>query len=121
MEVDFNVAEAFEPTKLEGISSVTKNFGDIAFPHVIDVPSAKNHVANSKTLKLIIIPSVLKTIAISNKINVAIVSLLDILNEVGVVIIDTDVIAKNLVRVEEVDTSNAIIIRRKMSIFEFNL
>jgi hypothetical protein len=106
---------------LEGISSATNNFGDVTFPHVIDVPSVNNHVTNSKTLKLIIIPSVAKTIAISNKSNVAIVSLMDILNEVGVVIIDMDVIAKKLVRVKEVDTSNAIIIRRKMSISEFNL
>jgi hypothetical protein len=99
MEVDFNVAEAFEPIKLEGISSAPNNFSDVGFPHVTDVPSAKNHVTNSKTLKLIIIPNVAETIGISNKINVAVVSFVDIFNEVGVVvIIDMDVIAKKLVR-----------------------
>jgi hypothetical protein len=49
MEVDFDVVKAFEPIELEGISSATNNFGDVAFPHVIDAPSANNHVANSKT------------------------------------------------------------------------
>jgi hypothetical protein len=121
MEVDFDVTKAFEPTELEGICNATNNFGDVDFPHVTDVPSAKNHVANSKTLKLIIIPTVIEIVAISNKINVAIVSLVDILNEVGVVVIDADVIAKKIIRAEEANTSNVIIIRRKMSIFEFNL
>jgi len=73
------------------------------------------------TLKFIIITNVAETITISNKINVAIVSFVHILNEISVVlIIDVDVIAKFLVRAEKVNTSN-VIIRRKMSIFEFNL
>jgi hypothetical protein len=73
------------------------------------------------TLKFIIITNVAETITISNKINVAIVSFIHILNEISVVlIIDVDVIAKFLVRAEKVNTSN-VIIRRKMSIFEFNL
>jgi hypothetical protein len=38
MEVDFSVEKAFDPIELENTSNVANNFGDVALPHVINVP-----------------------------------------------------------------------------------
>jgi hypothetical protein len=85
------------------------------------LPQCFKSCSKLQTLKPIIIPSVVEIIAISNKTNFVVVSLVNIFSEVGVVIIDANVIAKISIRTKTIDTSSVIITRRKRLIFEFNL